>query len=428
MKIALENAENAYFPALVVQAARFGDLVQTGRLIRSLAACGETHICMDHSLREIADFLYPRAILHGMNFHQPLIMERLEENRICMVELSGLTFGRIYNCNFSPLSTALCRIFPQRKVLGYRSSQHADGGIWRSEWQRLLFRITRSRKFASINLVDCWAWMCSDPIPSNQVNPVAKPGGKGLGLVLSGRMSRRSLPPETLAPIAAICFKALRASSLRLFGLASDQANARKLMRNLPPAVQARTTDLTGRTNWRQLKEELEGLDLLLTPDTGTMHLACALGVPVMAFFLSSAWCHETGPYGEGHFIWQSSLECAPCLENAACPNNVKCLEAFSNPGFGRALVNALEKGRADCPPGLQLWRTGFDRLGQKLLLRGGEDRLKTGREAARALVGAWLELETLDRLTDFSPDLLDSLASDLFPAQEWMLPPGRYC
>ena len=36
-------------------------------------------------------------------------------------------------------------------------------------------------------------------------------------------------------------------------------------------------------------------LDVLLTPDTGIMHLAAHLGVPVFAFFLSSAWCHETG-------------------------------------------------------------------------------------------------------------------------------------
>lgn len=415
-------------PALVIQAARFGDLVQTVRLLKSLERNGETHLCIDTSLAELAKILYPEIISHFLNFHSPSGCASFQANLQEISRLAEIPFKKIYNCNYSSLTDAISRLFPIKNVHGYRASQHADGGIWRSQWLRTLFRLTRSRKITSINLVDAWGLLANNPIASTSVNPAAKGAGKGLGLVLSGRESRRSLPPELLANIASICFKVMKPQEIRLFGVASDIPMARKLLRLLPPAIQTCTMDLTGKTDWQSLKENVQGLDLLLCPDTGTMHLASFLGTPVMAFFLSSAWCHETGPYGNGHMIWQSCPDCAPCLENIPCKNNLRCLEVFSPQNFSRSLVQALEKGSADCSPSLQLWRTDHDELGQKLLLAGGEDKFSESRGAARAILSTWVGLSTPDSLKDYSANLLASLSEELFPADEWMLPPWRYC
>jgi len=59
----------------------------------------------------------------------------------------------------------------------------------------------------------------------------------------------------------------------------------------------------------------------LITGDTGTMHLATAVGTMVVALFFGSAYCFETGPYGEGHIVIQADLPCAPCYQNIDCKN-----------------------------------------------------------------------------------------------------------
>ena len=56
---------------LVLQLARFGDLVQSKRLMHTLLARGETHLCLPVGLRDLAALLYPDAVLHAVEVHQP---------------------------------------------------------------------------------------------------------------------------------------------------------------------------------------------------------------------------------------------------------------------------------------------------------------------------------------------------------------------
>ena len=69
--------------------------------------------------------------------------------------------------------------------------------------------------------------------------------------------------------------------------------------------------NLIGRTTLEQLIEELRKCQLLLTNDTGTMHLATLLGVPVVAVFGSSE-PSLTGPLGKGKSDHQASGRMQP--------------------------------------------------------------------------------------------------------------------
>ena len=412
---------------LVVQAARFGDLVQTGGLIKSLQKKGVVHICLDVSLKGLAALLFPEAILHGVNFHKIADSAAIRENIAVFDDLSRNTYTQVYNCNFSPLTAALCRLFPASILSAYRASRHADGALWRSEWMRLFFRFSSNRRISSFNLVDVWRLLSSGALPPEKINPVACGGGKGVGVVLAGRESRRSLPAPVLAQIITICARKLKNPPLRLFGTEQEKILAHKLLRLLPPDIQLVTKDLSGKTGWPELIAELKGLDLLLSPDTGTMHLGASLGVPVMAFFLSSAWAHETGPYGAGHLVWQSVQACSPCLEKEACPHGLRCLEPFSSKAFQKALVQVLSASRVECPEGLQLWQTAFDRAGQTLSLLAGKDPDREVRLTARNLTIDKFNLA--DNVLDiFSAQKLKDIQPLLFPESEWMLPPWRYC
>jgi heptosyltransferase-2 len=59
-------------------------------------------------------------------------------------------------------------------------------------------------------------------------------------------------------------------------------------------------------------------LDLLVTNDSGPMHLAAALGVPCVAIF-GPTDRRRTAPAGEGHVVLDRDLWCAPCFRKR-CP------------------------------------------------------------------------------------------------------------
>ncbi|MDE7240387.1 glycosyltransferase family 9 protein [Desulfovibrio sp.] len=423
---------------LVVQAARFGDLVQSKRLILTLREQGDVHLAVDAGLAPLARLLYPGVAVHGLAFHGHDEAAAQARNLPAFADLRALAPDVVYNCNFSRLTGALCRLFPPETVIGYRAAPASDGGLLRSPWARLAFRLSRRRRLSPLNLVDFWAWFAPGPVAPERVNPRARPGGRGLGVALSGREARRSLPVPLLAEVVKTLSGVLGGPRIHLLGSAAERPAAHKLLRLLPPKLAAHTEDLSGKTDWPSLVDAVTGLDLLVTPDTGLMHLAAHLGTPTLAFFLSSAWCHETGPYGLGHTIWQAASPCAPCLESAPCPRNVACLEVFQDAGFARQLARSLawdETTRASAPalpPGLQCWRSGLDGFGAKLRLVAGEDPDALLREGARAVLADWLGLppvavEAPRPETREQRDELRRLGEALLPDAEWMLPQGRY-
>jgi hypothetical protein len=155
--------------------------------------------------------------------------------------------------------------------------------------------------------------------------------------------------------------------------------------------------NLCGKTNWTGLIDALAGLDCVLSPDTGAMHLAAHLGVPVQALFLSSAWCHETGPYGAGHHLWQANTDCLPCLESASCDLEVQCLDAFAQHGFLSAFANSFGKGGLSgaqaLPPQILHLESALDALGSTWTTRQGDDPHGMQRSALRALLGEYFGL-----------------------------------
>lgn len=410
---------------LVLQIARFGDLLQTRRLILSLAASAKVHMAVDESLVQLARLAYPNVELYGLAAHGRPGYESLAKNERVFAKLRAIDFCRVYNCNFSGMTSAICRLFDSEKITGYRPSHNSLGGNLRSPWARAGFKSGAMRGTSPLNLVDFWGWFTDFPITPESVNPPARAGGKGIGIALAGREQRRSLPVSALAEVVNICFRMMSGPEIRLFGTQSESARARQLQRQLAPPAQRITRDLCGKTDWNRLVDELSGLDLLLTPDTGLMHLGACLGVPVIAFFLSSAWCHETGPYGIGHRIFQAVPSCAPCLESGPCNHNLACHDIYKSGQFLRAFSLALA-GKPVAMAGLQFWQSGFDDFGAKLKLLAGTDPHAGERARARSIIKQMLEQPCS------SPQIEDQeyeyLLNKFVPDSEWMLPPWRYC
>jgi heptosyltransferase-2 len=85
---------------------------------------------------------------------------------------------------------------------------------------------------------------------------------------------------------------------------------------------------LTGETTLPELVGVLSCLHGFVTNDSGPMHLAAALGVPVVAVFGSTDW-RETAPFTERATVVREPVACSPCLLRE-CPIDHRCMRAVS--------------------------------------------------------------------------------------------------
>lgn len=85
--------------------------------------------------------------------------------------------------------------------------------------------------------------------------------------------------------------------------------------------------NLEGQTTLKDLAELYRRAALLVTTDSGPMHLAAALGTPVVALF-GPTDPGRTGPYGPGHVVIQESLSCVPCFRKTC--REMTCMKSIT--------------------------------------------------------------------------------------------------
>lgn len=93
-------------------------------------------------------------------------------------------------------------------------------------------------------------------------------------------------------------------------------------------------TNLAGELSLRSTMELLSHATFLLTNDTGPMHLAAAMGTPVVAIFGSKDLAGRWHPYGEGHELFRAQLACRQCLfapeESDHCVGQIQVAEVLA--------------------------------------------------------------------------------------------------
>jgi 3-deoxy-D-manno-octulosonic-acid transferase/heptosyltransferase-1 len=91
----------------------------------------------------------------------------------------------------------------------------------------------------------------------------------------------------------------------------------------------APSADLSGRTSLTMLAALYRRAALLVTTDTGPMHLAAAVGTPVVALFGPTApW--RTGPFGRGHQVIRTAPDCSPCFKRRCDHHQCRCMRDIS--------------------------------------------------------------------------------------------------
>jgi heptosyltransferase-2 len=138
-------------------------------------------------------------------------------------------------------------------------------------------------------------------------------------------------PVASFAILANALYRRLDCEFLILGG-PGDVALAEYLRSLLPvPLAHGHVTSLAGKTRLGELMAALQACRVLVTNDTGPMHVAAALGTPVVVPFGSTS-PELTGPGLPGdprHHLLQSDAPCAPCFLRQ-CPIDFRCLKGVS--------------------------------------------------------------------------------------------------
>jgi lauroyl/myristoyl acyltransferase len=120
------------------------------------------------------------------------------------------------------------------------------------------------------------------------------------------------------------------------------------LGKTISAALGDRCVNRIGQTTLDQLIGELRACRLLLTNDTGTMHLASLLGLPTVAIF-GSTEPQLTGPLGNSHVVLRHHVECSPCFLRE-CPIDFRCMRRSTLRKSWPPSENFWNVGRAFVP------------------------------------------------------------------------------
>lgn len=161
--------------------------------------------------------------------------------------------------------------------------------------------------------------------------------GPLVGMVPGAHADSRRWPATRFAELASRLGR--RGARVVLFGSAGERDLAARVAAAADPAP----IDWSGRTPLPVLAECFRRLDFLVTNDTGPMHLAAAVGTPLLDL-CGAANEVVTGPRGTASEVVIHPIHCRPCVKNS-CAYNLECMR-----GIGVDRVEALARSRIEEP------------------------------------------------------------------------------
>ena len=151
------------------------------------------------------------------------------------------------------------------------------------------------------------------------------------------RWETKQWPPERFAEVLNHLHVATGARGVLVGGRAAAVVN-----RAIGRAASVKPIDLVNHTTLKELVAVIAEARAMVTNDSGPMHVAAAVGTPVVAVF-GPTDPGRTGPYGPGHHVLAKRAACSPCFRRrcpyAGGPQALCCLTNVPADEVARGLV-----------------------------------------------------------------------------------------
>jgi lipopolysaccharide heptosyltransferase I len=149
---------------------------------------------------------------------------------------------------------------------------------------------------------------------------------KIIGISPVTRWISKNWPPKFFAQVLFHIKKDFPNIKFVIIGSENDRNAANEIINNFSDND---IVSLAGKTSVAQLFELIRTFDLLIANDSGPVHIASALSIPVFCMF-GPTFPEKTGPYGNIHENFIADINCAGCLKRKCIEHNYKCHQAIS--------------------------------------------------------------------------------------------------
>lgn len=330
---------------LLVNITRLGDMLQATPTIAGLKeenpGCHIT-VLVEKQFEEVCTVIPHIDKIVGLDL--ALVCRSLDREREGIIDayeyitefvdaLRAEQFDYCLNMSSSAYTALLLRLIGISQNGGWTADEEGNRVI-ESDWARLFATSVfhQNRQFNSLNLVDVFRCSADVELHPNKLLLDVDDSSLAYCEKLLSEASFTNTGPLIAVQAGASQGKRQWAPErfVKMISQLVTKYNARVVLtgaskeRNIiDPIVQGcnspNVISVAGRTSVPQLSAMLKLSKVLVTGDTGPMHIAVAVGTPVVAMFLASAFGFETGPYSEGNIILQPIIGCGPCNPNKAC-------------------------------------------------------------------------------------------------------------
>ncbi|MCA1957962.1 MAG: glycosyltransferase family 9 protein [Nitrospira sp.] len=356
---------------LIVNVTRMGDLVQMGTLLGRLAeewpGCA-VDLIIDRRFAPVAALLPGLREVVAYDFH-----ELIDESRTAVKDLVSLyremaewvrplaerRYDRIINLTFNRASALMVGTIGSSDIRGARTAW--DGGtVIGNPWMAYFADMHHFRRINRFNLVDIYALGGSGPGAFTPLKlTIEREERERAYRALSAdgheRMEwiavqagasdvMKAWRPQLFGRTLALLSKQW-SGGIMFLGAEPEKETVAQVVREYQAAGGTNPIkNLTGQTTIPQVTALLAASRLLLTNDTGPMHLAVAVGTPVVDLSVGHVDFRETGPHGPGHWVLQPELDCAPCGFDQVCAHHA-CKDRLQVDQVAALLLHVLGQG-----------------------------------------------------------------------------------
>lgn len=134
--------------------------------------------------------------------------------------------------------------------------------------------------------------------------------------------------------------------SVVILGGSNEMELAEEIRSLIGPGGPSRALSLAGNTGLRELAAVISECDVLVTNDSGPMHIGYATGTPLVAIFGSTS-PDLTGPPASGSVVLNKEVECSPCFERECSRGDLRCMDMISAEEAFAAAGSLLKRERA---------------------------------------------------------------------------------
>lgn len=373
---------------LIINLTRMGDLIQTTPVMTGLKDVYpdvKITLLINSAFAEICNYIpfVDRLISFNMDGfivggrgEFPGLVSKYRYMEETLTDINRVEYDCVINFTHTTVSAAIMSLIRAKEFRGFIADNKGHSLI-KHPWLRYFFNIVPGRIYNPFHLCDIYI-KAGGAVPIEKglflevpedVFDTARTELRKAGITdgdfvigfQPGASDRHKMwATERYAELARRLTGRLGAKVL-VFGSTGERA----LGEEIKMGVGGDIINMAGKTSLKELAAFLKCCNLLVSNDSGTMHIATAVGTRVVGISLGAAYFRETGPYGKGHVVIVSDVPCHPCSFHVKCQDMI-CNDSISVDGVFRVIEmikNDTRLKEVDDSPfweGMQVYETLF--------------------------------------------------------------------